>query len=98
MRQEVIEKAPEQAEKPMPNMTGIPTQMKLDFEQRSGLSFDDVRVHYNSAKPRRIGALAYTQIPQVHIGPGQERDLRHELGHVVQQKRGIVGPNYRLGG
>ena len=98
MRQEVIQKAPEQTKKPTPNMTGIPTQMKLDFEQRSGLSFDDVRVHYNSDKPRRIGALAYTQIPQVHIGPGQERHLRHELGHVVQQKRGIVGPNYRLGG
>ena len=92
MRQEVIQKAPEQPKKQMPNLTGIPTQMKLDFERRSGLSFDDVRVHYNSDKPRKIGALAYTQIPQVHIGPGQERHLRHELGHVVQQKRGIVRP------
>lgn len=92
MRQEVIQKAPEQAKKQTPNLTGIPTQMKLDFERRSGLSFDDVRVHYNSDKPRRIGALAYTQIPQVHIGPGQERHLQHELGHVVQQKRGIVRP------
>lgn len=34
--------------------------MKLDFERRSGLSFDDVRVHYNSDKPARLGALAYT--------------------------------------
>ena len=92
VRQEVIQKAPERAKKQTPNLTGIPTQMKLDFERRSGLSFDDVRVHYNSDKPRKIGALAYTQIPQVHIGPGQERHLRHELGHVVQQKRGIVRP------
>ena len=92
VRQEVIQKAPEQPKKQTPNLTGIPTQMKLDFERRSGLSFDDVRVHYNSDKPRKIGALAYTQIPQVHIGPGQERHLRHELGHVVQQKRGIVRP------
>ena len=98
MRQEVIQKAPEQATKPMPNMTGIPTQMKLDFERRSGLSFDDVRVHYNSDKPRKIGALAYTQIPQVHIGPGQERHLRHELGHVVQQKQGIVRPTTWING
>ena len=98
MRQEVIQKAPEQAKKPMPNMTGIPTQMKLDFEQRSGLSFDDVRVHYNSDKPKRIGALAYTQIPQVHIGPGQEKHLRHELGHVVQQKQGIVRPTTWING
>ena len=98
MRQEVIQKAPEQTKKPMPNMTGIPTQMKLDFERRSGLSFDDVRVHYNSDKPRKIGALAYTQIPQVHIGPGQERHLRHELGHVVQQKQGIVRPTTWING
>ena len=86
MRQEVIQKAPEQVKKPTPNMTGIPTQMKLDFERRSGLSFDDVRVHYNSDKPAKIGALAYTQGNQVHVGPGQEKHLRHELGHVVQQK------------
>ena len=98
MRQEVIQKAPEWAKKQKPNLTGIPTQMKLDFEHRSGLSFDDVRVHYNSDKPRKIGALAYTQIPQVHIGPGQERHLRHELGHVVQQKRGIVRPTTWING
>ena len=98
MEQKVVQKAPEQAKKPAPNLTGIPTQMKLDFERRSGLSFDDVRVHYNSDKPRKIGALAYTQIPQVHIGPGQERHLRHELGHVVQQKQGIVRPTTWING
>lgn len=69
-----------------PNLTGIPTQMKLDFERRSGLSFDDVRVHYNSDKPAQLQALAYTQGTQVYVGPGQERHLPHELGHVVQQK------------
>ena len=98
MKQKVVQKAPEKAKKPTPNLTGIPTQMKLDFERRSGLSFDDVRVHYNSDKPRKIGALAYTQIPQVHIGPGQERHLRHELVHVVQQKQGIVRPTIWING
>lgn len=98
MKQEVIQKAEERPKQRGPNLTGIPTQMKLDFEQRSGLSFDDVRVHYNSDKPRKIRALAYTQIPQVHIGPGQERHLRHELGHVVQQKNGIVSPTLLING
>ena len=93
MRQAVIQKAEERQRRQQPNLTGIPTQMKQDFEQRSGLSFDDVRVHYNSDRPARIGALAYTQGTQVHIGPGQERHLRHELGHVVQQKQGIVRPD-----
>lgn len=98
MRQAVIQKAEEKQRRQQPNLTGIPTQMKMDFEQRSGLSFDDVRVHYNSDKPRKIGALAYTQGTQVHIGPGQERHLRHELGHVVQQKRGLVKPTIFLNG
>jgi len=72
--------------------------MKLDFERRSGLPFDDVRVHYNSEKPARLGALAYTQGTQIHVGPGQERTLPHELGHVVQQKAGRVRPTRWIGG
>lgn len=47
MEQQVIQKEAEHRERKA-NVTGIPTQMKLDFEQRSGLSFDDVKVHYNS--------------------------------------------------
>lgn len=81
-----------------PNLTGIPVQMKLDFERRSGLSFDDVRVHYHSEKPAQLQALAYTQGTQVYVGPGQERHLPHELGHVIQQKRGAVRPTALRGG
>ncbi|MDE7270738.1 MAG: hypothetical protein K2N81_09750, partial [Acetatifactor sp.] len=35
----------------VPNITGIPDQMKAQFEDASGVSFDDVRIHYNSAEP-----------------------------------------------
>lgn len=80
-----------------PNRTGIPSYMKQDFETRSGLSYDDVRVHYSSPKPAELGALAYTQGTHVYIGPGQERHLSHELVHVAQQKRGEVRPTGRLG-
>jgi hypothetical protein len=72
------------------NLTGIPDEMKSRFENLSGLSFDDVRVHYNSGKPAELQALAYTQGNQVYVAPGQETHLGHELGHVVQQKQGIV--------
>lgn len=75
------------------NHTGIPTQLKKHMEESTGLSFDDVRVHYNSGLPAKLGALAYTQGNQVEIGPGQERHLSHELGHVVQQKLGAVRAN-----
>lgn len=49
---------------------------------------DDVQVHYNSQNPRKVGALAYTQEDHVYIASGQEKHLPHELGHVIQQKRG----------
>lgn len=70
--------------------TGIPGAVQAKFEEASGMSFADVRVHYNSPRPTQLGAYAYTQGNQVYIGPGQERHLEHELGHVVQQKQGIV--------
>ena len=78
------------------NRTGIPSPLRKQFETKSGVSLDDVRVHYNSASPARFGALAYTRGNQVHIGPGQERHLPHELGHVIQQKQGMVKPNLRI--
>lgn len=83
---------------PRANHTGIPDSMKQQFERSSGLAFDDVKVHYNSDKPSRLQALAYTQGSSVYLGPGQERHLPHELGHVVQQKQHRVKPTGNLQG
>lgn len=80
------------------NKTGIPDAMKQRAEQKSGLSFDDVRVHYNSEKPAQMQALAYTQGNQVYVAPGQEKHLGHELGHVIQQKEGRVSANTSFNG
>lgn len=77
--------------------TGIPALMRERFEKNAGVSLADVRVHYNSSKPAGLQSYAYTQGNQVYIGPGQERHLPHELGHVVQQKRGQVKPTMRVG-
>lgn len=80
------------------NETGIPDGMKKRFENLSGFSFDDVRVHYNSDKPAQLQALAYTQGNQVYVGPGQEKHLPHELGHVVQQMReDVCATTYQYG-
>lgn len=95
---EQVQKTRERPDAPRPNHTGIPGRMKRDFEGRSGLSFNDVRVHYNSGGPARLGALAYTRGTQVYLGPGQERYLPHELGHVVQQKIRPVPATRRGGG
>ena len=64
--------------------TGLPDALKSGVEQLSGLSMDDVRVHYNSSRPRQLEAFAYAQGTNIHVAPGQERHLPHEAWHVVQ--------------
>jgi acyl carrier protein len=80
------------------NHTGLPDSLKTRVEDLSGYSLNDVRVHYNSSKPAEVGALAYTQGAQIHVGPGQEQHLAHEAWHVVQQKQGRVQPTAQVKG
>jgi hypothetical protein len=72
------------------NRTGLPDRLKAGVESLSGLSLDDVRVHYNSPRPAQIQARAYTQGIDIHLGPREEEHLPHEAWHVVQQKQGRV--------
>jgi hypothetical protein len=83
---------------PRPNRTGLPDRLKAGVEGLSGHSLDDVRVTRHSARPSRIGALAFTQGADIHLGPGQERHLAHEAWHVVQQKQGRVRATMQLKG
>lgn len=80
------------------NRTGLPDGLKAGIESVSGYALDDVKVHYNSAKPARLNAHAYTQGSDIHVAPGQNRHLPHEAWHVVQQKQGRVAPTGRTGG
>ena len=80
------------------NETGLPDQLKAGVETLSGLAMDDVNVHYNSAKPAQLNALAYTQGSDIHVGPGQEKHLAHEAWHVAQQKEGRVEPTTQAKG
>jgi len=78
------------------NRTGMPDNLKAGIETLSGLSMDDVNVHYNSSKPAQVQALAYTQGTDIHVGPGQAQHLPHEAWHVVQQKQGRVQSTLQL--
>ena len=80
------------------NKTGLPDHLKMGVESLSGYSLDNVRVHFNSSKPSKLNALAYTQGTEIHVAPGQERHLPHEMWHVVQQKQGRVKPTFQLKG
>jgi hypothetical protein len=78
------------------NRTGLPDQVKAGVESLSGLSLDDVKVHYNSGKPAQLNALAYAQGTDIHVAPGQEQHLPHEAWHIVQQKQGRVQPTMQM--
>ena|SRR5436305_3272842 len=65
------------------NTTSLPDTLKTGIETLSGLSMDDVQVHYNSSRPAEVQALAYTQGTDIHIGPDQKQHLPHEGWHVV---------------
>ena len=80
------------------NTTGLPDSLKSGVENLSGYSLDDVKVHYNSDKPARLHAHAYTQDTDIHLGPGQEKHLPHEAWHVVQQRQGRVKPTMQMKG
>jgi Domain of unknown function (DUF4157) len=84
------------AEAPIPNRTGLPDQLKAGVENLSGVSLDDVKVHYNSAEPAQLNALAYAQGTDIHVAPGQQEHLPHEAWHIVQQKQGRVQPTTQM--
>ncbi len=78
--------------------SGLPGRLRSGLESLSGLSMDDVRVHYHSPSPARVHALAHTYGADIYVGPGQERHLPHEAWHVVQQKQGRVRPTTQVHG
>ena len=79
-----------------PNNSGLPDRLKSGVENLSGISMDDVKVHYNSDKPAQLNAHAYAQGTDIHLASGQEKHLPHEAWHVVQQKQGRVQPTMMM--
>lgn len=78
------------------NKTGLPDDLKAGIEHLSGYGLDEVKVHYNSDKPKQLQAHAFAEGNQIHLAPGQEKHLPHEAWHVVQQKQGRVQPTVQL--
>ncbi|HET6991337.1 MAG TPA: DUF4157 domain-containing protein, partial [Bacteroidia bacterium] len=80
------------------NNTGLPDNLKSGIENLSGISMNDVKVHYNSSQPAQLNAHAYAQGTDIHLASGQEKHLPHEAWHVVQQKQGRVKPTTQMKG
>jgi pyrrolidone-carboxylate peptidase len=80
----------------------LPADLRAFFEPRIGADFGDVRVHTGAqadASARAFAARAYTLGRDVVFGAGEYQPQRaagreliaHELVHVAQQRRGMVG-------
>ncbi|MBO1351123.1 MAG: DUF4157 domain-containing protein [Hormoscilla sp. GUM202] len=89
---------PMAVDKTAENKTGLPDRLKEGIESLSGFDLSAVGVNYNSPKPAKINALAYTQGQRIEIGPGKEGHLPHEAWHVVQQMQGRVRPTVEVKG
>jgi hypothetical protein len=81
---------------PRENNTGLSDNLKSGIESLSGMSMDNVKVHYNSSQPAQLNALAYAQGTDIHLASGQEQHLPHEAWHVVQQAQGRVKPTMQM--
>jgi hypothetical protein len=77
---------------------GLDQDLVDGFAATSGHDLSDVNVHRNSSRPSEVGALAYTQGNDIHLGPGQEKHLPHEAAHIVQQREGRVKPTTEKAG
>ena len=80
------------------NNTGLPDNLKFGVESLSGMSMDDVKVHYNSSSPDKLNASAYAEGSNIYVGKGQEKHIAHEAWHVVQQKQNRVSSNFNHNG
>ena len=76
----------------------LPAPLRSGVEALSSVSMDDVQVHYGSARPAQLDALAYAQGSDIHVAPGQEAHLPHEAWHVAQQRQGRVDATRQMKG
>lgn len=79
------------------NLSGY---LQSKMEKTFDTDFSAVKINPNSKKATQLNAKAFAQGNQVHFAPGQYRPysqsgqqvLKHELGHVVQQKKQKLSP------
>ena len=76
--------------------TGLPENLKSRVESLSGVSMQDVKVHFNLEKPVQLNAQAFLQGSAIKIAIGEEKHLPQEAWHVVQQAQGKVQPTNHL--
>lgn len=72
--------------------TPLDDAMRARYEQRFGMSMEDVRIHRGSCEPSKYGADAFAFGSDIFLETGKENLLLHQMTHVAQQKKGLVRP------
>lgn len=83
---------------PSGDSAALPPVLSDAIEARTGISMAGVSVHRNSPVPATIGAHAFAQGADIHLGPGQDSHLAHEAWHIAQQRQGRVPRRRRIDG
>lgn len=83
---------------PSGDSAALPSVLSDAIEARAGVSMAGVSVHRNSPAPAAIGAHAFAQGADIHLGPGQDSHLAHEAWHIAQQRQGRVPRRRRIDG
>ncbi len=91
---------PQKGDTPRNERCGVPLPycLRIGMERVSGLPLGTVRVFYNASEPASVQAHAFAQGENIYLAPNQEHHLPHELGHIVQQMRGMVRPTKTVNG
>lgn len=79
----------QQAPRPQVQPNGLPQNLQRQMNGQPDLA--NVRVHQGGQQQQQ-NAHAFAQGNQIHLGNGQNH-MGHEVGHVVQQAQGRIGPN-----
>ena len=85
---------PNQEAQREPGGVPLPAAIQKEYEEKSGVPLDDVRVHYDSSIPSEFNAKAFTYGNAIYLGVGEQNSLEHEVVHTIQQKLGIVNPTH----
>lgn len=81
-------------------VVSLPQNIINKFDSKLYNFLAKVRLHYNSDKPNKIGALAYTYGIDIFIKTDfvDDQILLHEAVHTIQQMQGLVSPNILING
>lgn len=72
------------------NHTGIPMQLKDRIERSTGLSLHDVRVHYNSDLPMKLGMVRANAMHSSGVALNTDARLERQADEIGAGKRVVI--------